>query len=691
MATTSKLRIAELDFDTIKSNLKDYFRGQTEFTDYDFDGSGLSLLLDVLAYNTHYLSFYLNMVANEMFLDSATQRDSIVSLAKQLGYTPRSKTGASVQLDLSMEQNSSSQIPDFVKIPAYTQFSVTSLGKTYTFYTLEDKIIVWTGDALGSNRLFTANNILAKQGAKLVKEFTVTGNIDQRFILDNIDIDTTTISIRVKDNSASSSYDTYKKYDGLIVLDSTSLYYFITEAEDKSYEISFGDGIYGKEVTAGNVITVDYLTTDGIDANGLTGLSLSSESQDWGESTNGTTASVDVAVTTPSASTGGGDIEGLDSIKFLAPRSFQHQNRAVTADDYKAILNSEFSNIASLRVWGGEQEETRAYGKVFIAIKPLYGEQLTIEDKSVITTILNKYKVIGIETDIKDPDYIGLKVDSIVKYNPTLTTEKMGTIQYKAVQAIKSYNKNRLGRFDGVFRYSQLSGDIDDADKSIMSNSSKISLVKKSPEITNYAPIVKVNEKEQIAVDDKEKYKYDTTVTSESIDYDIPVNRFSDFYIKDSVVEDKARNLDRQLNTIVKKTLESSNFTILGHEKGSDGEKSPVWNLLLVKIVDVPIDDTTGNLKIVMASDVTKDVVMTGFNRYHQSPKMFSSIVGTITYDKGKLHSWIHFPIVSIPSGKNTIDFIGEIVSADVLPEILQIISIKDEYINVTLKTDFDK
>ena len=194
---TDKLRVTELDFDTIKTNLKNFFADQTEFTDYDFSGSGLSILLDVLAYNTHYMAYYLNMVANEMFLDSATQRDSVVSLAKHLGYTPRSKTGAIALLNLTMTQNDT-PIPDFVKVPAYTQFNVTSQGKSFTFYTLEDKLVVWTGSTEGSDRTFSVINLSVTQGSKLFKDFTFTGNKNQRFIIDNPNIDTASISIRVR-------------------------------------------------------------------------------------------------------------------------------------------------------------------------------------------------------------------------------------------------------------------------------------------------------------------------------------------------------------------------------------------------------------------------------------------------------------------------------------------------------------
>ena len=693
---TDKLRVTELDFDTIKTNLKNFFADQTEFTDYDFSGSGLSILLDVLAYNTHYMAYYLNMVANEMFLDSATQRDSVVSLAKHLGYTPRSKTGAIALLNLTMTQNDT-PIPDFVKVPAYTQFNVTSQGKSFTFYTLEDKLVVWTGSTEGSDRTFSVINLSVTQGSKLFKDFTFTGNKNQRFIIDNPNIDTASISIRVRANKNSSSYDTFTKYDGLVALDSSSTYYFLTEAEDQTYEVRFGDGVYGKALSAGNYITIDYLTTDGSDANGLTGMSLSSQAQDWGETSGSATASVDVVVTTVNSSTGGGDIESLDSIKFLAPRSFQHQNRAVTVDDYKAILKAKYSNISSLRVWGGEDDPVVAYGKVYIAIKPLSGETLSPTDKNAVKDILKKYKVIGVDVVIKKPEYIGIKVNSVVKYNPTLTSEKMGTIQYKAVQAIKDYNTTTLGIFDGVFRHSQLVAGIDDADKSIKSNETTISLIKKSHKIVNYQPVTSLYGSNPGVSDETPdglpKYTYHEKDTISTV-------KFDDTYIKERVLttdeEIDNLNIDRESISILKGKFESSTFKLLGHVLGSTGSKSSAWNLLTVKIVDKPaVDGLTGNLQIVNAED-GKDITMENTIAEGSSigktttTRKFNGIVGTVNYEEGKLYDWKPFPIVSLTTGTDMLDFIGEVNPVDVIPENLQIISIRDEYVNVTMITDFD-
>ena len=674
---TDKLRVTELDFDTIKTNLKNFFADQTEFTDYDFSGSGLSILLDVLAYNTHYMAYYLNMVANEMYLDSATQRDSVVSLAKQLGYTPRSKTSATATVNLSMVEASGVDT-DFVKIPAYTQFNVTSQGKSYTFYTLEDKTIVWSGSASGTERTFSASNLSVTQGSKLSKEFTFTGNKNQRYILDNLGIDTSTLSVKVRASAGVNSFDTFTKYDGLLALNSTSAYYFVDEVEGQGYEISFGDGVYGKKLSAGNVIMIDYLTSDGNDANGLTGLTLSSASQAWGEDSNGSSTNITVTVTTATASSGGGDSETIDSIKYLAPQSYQHQNRAVTVEDYKAILSAKYSNIASLRVWGGETPEGKGdIGTVFICIKPITGEQLSDVEKENVKTILDPYKVIGIKLDLKDYTVVGLKIDSSVKYNPSLTTEKGETIKLKVIDAIKNYNTNRLGRFDGVFRYSQLVGDIDDADKSILSNSVEISLIKPSKTIEKYTPY--------------------TSFTSDAVNAGAITYQYADPTV------DTFRHLDQVKPSFVtfnditmKKSLisggfSSSEFELLGRLEGDTGK---YFTKVAVKLVDVPDENKeTGIVKIVSAKDGTTDVIIKDVDGDAGSTDddVDVSNVATINYADGKVTGWKPFPIISTANTNNTVDFIGKIDPVDIDPVELEILDIKTVYTNVTITADFDK
>ena len=674
---TDKLRVTELDFDTIKTNLKNFFADQTEFTDYDFSGSGLSILLDVLAYNTHYMAYYLNMVANEMYLDSATQRDSVVSLAKQLGYTPRSKTSATATVNLSMVEASGVDT-DFVKIPAYTQFNVTSQGKSYTFYTLEDKTIVWSGSASGTERTFSASNLSVTQGSKLSKEFTFTGNKNQRYILDNPGIDTSTLSVKVRASAGVNSFDTFTKYDGLLALNSTSAYYFVDEVEGQGYEISFGDGVYGKKLSAGNVIMIDYLTSDGNDANGLTGLTLSSASQAWGEDSNGSSTNITVTVTTATASSGGGDSETIDSIKYLAPQSYQHQNRAVTVEDYKAILSAKYSNIASLRVWGGETPEGKGdIGTVFICIKPITGEQLSDVEKENVKTILDPYKVIGIKLDLKDYTVVGLKIDSSVKYNPSLTTEKGETIKLKVIDVIKNYNTNRLGRFDGVFRYSQLVGDIDDADKSVLSNSVGISLIKPSKTIEKYTPY--------------------TSFTSDAVNAGAITYQYADPTV------DTFRHLDQVKPSFVtfnditmKKSLisggfSSSEFELLGRLEGDTGK---YFTKVAVKLVDVPDENKeTGIVKIVSAKDGTTDVIIKDVDGDAGSTDddVDISNVATINYADGKVTGWKPFPIISTANTNNTVDFIGKIDPVDIDPVELEILDIKTVYTNVTITADFDK
>ena len=474
------------------------------------------------------------------------------------------------------------------------------------------------------------------------------------------------------------SFDTFTKYDGLLALNSTSAYYFVDEVEGQGYEISFGDGVYGKKLSAGNVIMIDYLTSDGNDANGLTGLTLSSASQAWGEDSNGSSTNITVTVTTATASSGGGDSETIDSIKYLAPQSYQHQNRAVTVEDYKAILSAKYSNIASLRVWGGETPEGKGdIGTVFICIKPITGEQLSDVEKENVKTILDPYKVIGIKLDLKDYTVVGLKIDSSVKYNPSLTTEKGETIKLKVIDAIKNYNTNRLGRFDGVFRYSQLVGDIDDADKSILSNSVEISLIKPSKTIEKYTPY--------------------TSFTSDAVNAGAITYQYADPTV------DTFRHLDQVKPSFVtfnditmKKSLisggfSSSEFELLGRLEGDTGK---YFTKVAVKLVDVPDENKeTGIVKIVSAKDGTTDVIIKDVDGDAGSTDddVDVSNVATINYADGKVTGWKPFPIISTANTNNTVDFIGKIDPVDIDPVELEILDIKTVYTNVTITADFDK
>tara|TARA_Y100000401_G_scaffold117463_2_gene126398 strand:- start:504 stop:2315 length:1812 start_codon:yes stop_codon:yes gene_type:complete len=470
--TTSKLNVTELDFEQIKSNLKTFLRSQTELTDYDFEGSALSVIVDLLSYNTHYMAFYLNMVANEMFLDSATNRDSVVSLAKSLGYVPKSKTGASATVTLNITKSS----PDTnaVTIPQYTTFTTVSDGVTYTFYTLKDYV---SSTVTASSQSRTITNVSITEGKKYTHEWTAnTNNLEQRFIIPNVGVDTSTLVVKIKDNPGSGTSTLYTKYDNIESLTSTSTVYFLQEAYDEKYEIYFGDGVFGKSIQDGNIIEVTYLTSNGADANNL-GRDDSSTARTYTASSVSGVSSIDVAVN--SVASGGAEIQSVSNIKFNSPKWFQTQGRAVTADDYKSIVLAEFANADSVVAYGGELSDPPQYGKVFIVVKPKSGLTLTSGDKLKIeNTILKSKKVASIIPEVLDPDYTYVNVDSTVKYNPNISTNPEGTIQNDVVSSISNYSSGSLSSFDSAFRYSKLVADIDSTDNAIVSNNTKIKLRK---------------------------------------------------------------------------------------------------------------------------------------------------------------------------------------------------------------------
>ena len=483
----TKLRIAELDFDKIKSNLKLFLKDQSEFSDYDFDGSGLSVLMDILAYNTHYNSYYLNMIANEMFLDSVTQRDSAVSIAKHLGYVTKSASASESIVKLTItatEPNNTGNLPTTIDIPQYSKFTTKIDNKTYVFHTLDSYTASIYTPVSGSPRTFTLSGVKIKEGIKGNITYVVNeSGFEEKYIIPVRGVDTSSIVVKVRDDATDTTTDIYKLYDSVDLLDDTSKIYFLQEVENEYYEIYFGDGVLGKKVSQGNIINIDYLTTNGADANGAGSddgatpsftfsSALSYPNQD---------SSPTVVVSVESIATGGVTLpESVDSIKFNAPKSFQTQGRAVTIRDYKSIVLSKYSNAESVIVWGGEDNiPEKQFGKVFISIKPVTGLVLNQAQKDDLKLILDKYKVLTITPEIVTPDYLFATVNCVVRYDSGTSLHPEETIKSKVIDTIKNYNKSYLGNFESIFRYSQLVGLIDDTDDSIRSNMTTLKLKKR--------------------------------------------------------------------------------------------------------------------------------------------------------------------------------------------------------------------
>ena len=452
MAANKKINIAELDFDNIKSNLKEFLKGQTEFQDYDFEGSGLAVLLDILAYNTHYNAIYDNLAVNELFLESATKRNSVVSRAKELGYTPRSAKCATAYVNLQITTTNLG--PSNITIPAMSEFSTTIDGKLFTF---RNRSVL---SASGPSTVYKINNVELTEGENLTYKYTVGTNT--RYIIPNQNVDTSTLLVRVQENATSANFQTFVPATSLVEVDDTSKVYWIKEIDDGLYELVFGNGVNGMALDSGNVVHVDYMVSSLDAPNGARIFTY-----------NGTLPTGDSIVNVYLvAQAAGGDIaESTDSIKFNAPRMYAAQNRAVTTDDYKAIIYNQFSEAKTVSVWGGEDNNPPVYGKTYICIRPKSAPKLTNQQKSqIINTILTSKNVVSVTPEIVDPEYLNIALDVTVYYNPRETTRTAGEIEALVTQTIFNYDDTDLQSFDGVFRHSKLSRLIDATEKSILSN-----------------------------------------------------------------------------------------------------------------------------------------------------------------------------------------------------------------------------
>ena len=466
MATTRKrLSVTEFDFDEVKNNLKVFMRNQSEFKDYDFEGSGLSALLDVLAYNTHYLGFNANMLANEMFLDSAQLRSSVVSHAKTLGYTTRSSTAAKAVVDVFLNTTNAS-----ATMPAGTVFT-SSVGDTsYQFVTTQSVT------AFNSGSFVQFNNVTIAEGSFVATRYTVdTQNVEQRFVINDDRADTTTLTIKVQNSATDTGSATYTRATDIAGLTSTSNVYFLQEVEDGKFEVYFGDGILGNAVEDGNIIIMNYVVTNKGAANGASAFS-SSAAIDTVNSVN---------VRTVSSSAGGSEPESIESVKYNAPLDYASQGRCVTTEDYKTYVRQLFANTQAVSVWGGENgsfnsvtgvSDIAEYGKVFISVKSTTGLNLNKIQKSQLVKSLSPYTVASITPVVVDPESLYIILNCNFKYDSNATTSSKESLETLVSNTISTYNTDYLKVFNSVFRHSQFTSLVDNTDNSILSNITTVSL-----------------------------------------------------------------------------------------------------------------------------------------------------------------------------------------------------------------------
>ena len=468
-----KLEISELDFDAIKANLKTFLQSQTQFQDYDFEGSSLSILLDVLSYNTHYMSYIANMSTNEMYLDSADIRKNIVSLAKMLGYTPTSPRTPRAQIDVVVNNATGSS----VTMQKGTVFTTTVDKVDYEYVTNADITIT------PENGVYKFNNVPLYEGTLVTFKYTFDSNDnDMKFEIPSDRADTSTLKVTVQNSNTDTTQTVYSLAGGYNDVSSDSKVYFIQEGSENKYEVYFGDGVTGKKLEDGNVIILEYIVTNTVKSNGASKFSLSGN---IGGFTN-------VTISTDSNSSGGANAETNESIKFNAPLQYAAQDRAVTSTDYETLVKSIYPNAQSVSAWGGEDDETPQYGVVNISIKAKSGTVLSDTSKADIVTQLKPYNVASVRPVIKDPETTSVLITSNVKYDAKATAKTADTIKADVIDSLTTYNASTLQRFDSVFRYSKVTGLIDSADTSILSNITTVKIRK------DFQPIISTSSKYNI-------------------------------------------------------------------------------------------------------------------------------------------------------------------------------------------------
>jgi hypothetical protein len=468
---SKRLNVTELDFDAIKSNLKDFLKSQSEFTDYDFEGSNFNILLDILAYNTHYNAYYLNMVANEAFLDTALLRDSVVSHAKTLGYTPKSVSTSKAIINLTVE--SSNNVPETLTLPRGFVFRSNLIdNRSFSFVTLDDTIVTKTNTQF----IFEDLEIFEGQLVNFVYTFSELDNPKQIFTIEDENVDTDTITVTVRPSSSNTDSIVFNRVNDVLDVTADAPVFFLQETSNRKFQIYFGNDVVGKKLQDGSVVEVSYLVSSGIDSNGANGFTPTESIGNFDS------FFVDVV----SAASGASDRESVDSIKLLAPSQFVSQNRLVTKNDYGSFLQRNYFPADSISVWGGEEQPQKAYGKIFISIKPKDGFFISESEKrKIITEILQPKNVVGTNVEILDPDFLFIKTNSLVKYDKSKTTRTSSSLVDAIRSSVIDYKNTSINRFGSNFVLSKLENQLSTVDNSIIGSETSIRVEKRIVPILN--------------------------------------------------------------------------------------------------------------------------------------------------------------------------------------------------------------
>lgn len=467
----SSLSLSSLDFDTLKNNFKQFLRTQSVFKDYDFNGSNINVLLDVMSYNSYLNAFYLNMVASEMFLDTAQKYDSVVSHAKELNYLPRSYRSSSANINISFTTSYFGSLT----IPKETKFVGVNSNGSYVFTTNESKVLT------SSNTSFTVNDLQVFEGDYKQDSYIVNYDIEnQQFLINNENVDIGSITVSIIENNGAINTE-FKRADSLFGLDSTSDVFFLQATQNNLYEIIFGDGLFGRRPLNASIATIRYRVASGIVSDGITQLTLFDDLKQF----NAGDVTVNSLVVT-SNSAGGAEQESIESIRFSAPRYFAAQQRAVTNDDYASLIFTNFGGeISDVTVYGGQEVEPKQYGRVIISLKPIYGTVAPNYVKNKITNYLQEFIPLPNRVILSDPDYLYCSMKSEIQYDINVTSKTAQDIEVIVRNAIDNYSQNNIEKFGNDLRYSKLISSIDNSDISITSNDTELRVIKRLAPIPN--------------------------------------------------------------------------------------------------------------------------------------------------------------------------------------------------------------
>lgn len=550
MSANTYLQVSELDFEEIRSNLKTYLSSQDQFKDYGFEGSAMAVLLDVLAYNTHYNAYYLNMVGNEMFLDTAQQRDSVVSRAKELGYVPVSSVGAQAEVNLNITGVDSTIAQ--ITIPKNSKFTTTVDDVTYTYVNPAAKKIAATTAGVFNGV------VTIKEGEPLSHSWTVSASNPVRYILPNAGVDTTSITVSVQESSSDETLVEFYRASNITQVYSTSPIYFIEEASDEKYEIVFGSGSLGKSLKAGNIVKVDYLVNNGEATNGADTFSV--DSLNIGTPyTSATISSV------ASNSLGGRPQETVESIKFQAPRNYQTQNRAVIASDYERILLAENPDLQSVIAFGGEQADPAVFGKVYVAVKP-FGEKFSTQSrKQTIKTSISDRTPLAVDPVIIDADYTFIIPTITTYYDVTKSSLNDSAVESNVREAIAAFATDNLGRFGNKLRFSRFVRKLDDtSDGYVLNNDASLKMQKRITPNTNTAELVSLKFNNPIRVGTLESSEFTYSGFSAFLGDDslgnVSIFRYSDNKERVDVVP-RAGTIDYSAGTVTVENFLPSAFS----------------------------------------------------------------------------------------------------------------------------------